>query len=777
MATEDRTPEHDKVLGELRPRLLEVLRRVAPGGEVNEGTYAVASLALEVNLSYGRWKLADRAGSDPLELISRVVGFSHQAALAFTANALGLDLKELRKANKAAPQGKHRAVVPVPPEAIKLAWDTEERDELFWRRLGSSQRATLRFEYRDQRGRLLMYTCRFEGEGAKYFRRLAWFGPTIGWRLDDEKAHTVPRPWPLYGLQDLVARPQARVLVVEGEKTRDAAAAKFKDYVVVTWPGGVDSVEHCDWEPLRGRDVTLWPDADVYGREAMEKLQGLLRRVEPERVHLCKVAALALPQAWDLADPDPEGFGPREQADVLVQARSLPEWAAELNRQHFVVIDAGGTCVIHEDYDVMLRRTALRRLSFTDFRNFFDDRLAPGLDARGNVVNLGIGTLWLQHPDRRKFQGLVFDPSGEHPGRYNLWRGFAVKAVEGSCELFKQHVRDSICAGDAQAYEHLMNWMGALVQRPHRPAGSAVVLRGPRGVGKGTFVLALGRLFGEHFLHLSSPGLLTGRFNAHLRNAILVFADEAFWAGDRAGESFLKALVTEPTLTLEGKGRDAFTAPNLSHLVMASNHDWVVPAGVDERRFFVLDVKEDRAGDREYFKELRDELRSGGLEALLHELLNRDLAGWDQFVAPSTQALTEQKLLSLGAFDAWLLRRLREGRVLKRQREWPRAVTTDDCYADFLEEQGARRAAHVMNEISFGMSLNKFFKQDQRFRRQRDTLEVSYTDQQTGREVVKKERRWVYLLPPLNDSRRLFEAWLKVARPLDWGAPEGAELL
>jgi hypothetical protein len=37
---------------------------------------------------------------------------------------------------------------------------------------------------------------------------------------------------------------------------------------------------------------------------------------------------------------------------------------------------------------------------------------------------------------------------------------------------------------------------------------------------------------------------------------MLLFADEAFWAGDRKGEGALKRMVTEPTLFIEQKGID-----------------------------------------------------------------------------------------------------------------------------------------------------------------------------------------------------------------------------
>jgi len=775
VAASDRSPEHEHVAAELSRRLLEVISRVAPGGNVVEGVYHQQNELrdLEVHLGYGRWRVDDSKGTDPVDLIARIVGFGPAAALAFAASALGIDLKQIKKrARQAGGSARHQAVLPVPSEAPALDWAHEPQDELFWRRLGSAERASAKWEYRDAAGRLLLYTCRFPGDGVKYYRRLAYFGPTVGWRLDD-KTNSVPRPWPLYGLPGLRQRPQARVLIVEGEKTRDAAAALFKDYVVLAWLGGVDSVEYGDWELLRGRDVTLWPDADVYGREAMDKLQGVLRRVEATRVCAVKLADLVLPVGWDLADELPEGV---DALKLLEEARSLPAWAVELNQQHFVVLDGGNTVVMREDHDPVLKRRVIRRMTFTDMRNFYDDRTAAGFDPRGNVVQLGVGSLWLANPEKRKFNGLVMDPGGEHPGYYNLWRGFSVLPTEGEWPLFRAHMRDVICGGNAQADDYLLRWCAQLVQKPNLPGGSAVVLRGPRGTGKSTFAIALGALVKEHFLHLAQPGLLTGRFNMHLRDSVLVFADEAFWAGDRTGESFLKSVVTEPTLTLEGKGKDAVTVPNMVHLIMASNHEWVVPAGTDERRFFVLDVNgEERAA--EYYADIRHELfEAGGLQAMLYDLLNTDLSGWDAYDVPSTVALVEQKMLTLEPFIAWMLRKLRDGVMLPGQKEWPNAVACDSAYKDFTSEMQGRRVNYIQSEISFGIAMHRFFKGDRRFKRRKDVIEQTTLDNRTGDEIIVKVRTWLYFLPPLEACRAMFDKRLKLPAPTDWDEPAGGLL-
>ena len=56
--------------------------------------------------------------------------------------------------------------------------------------------------------------------------------------------------------------------------------------------------------------------------------------------------------------------------------------------------------------------------------------------------------------------------------------------------------------------------------------------------------------------------------------------------------------------------------------MLASNEDWVVPASLESRRFFVLDVSNARANDHTYFAAITDELEHGGYEAMLDELLN-----------------------------------------------------------------------------------------------------------------------------------------------------------
>jgi Family of unknown function (DUF5906) len=134
----------------------------------------------------------------------------------------------------------------------------------------------------------------------------------------------------------------------------------------------------------------------------------------------------------------------------------------------------------------------------------------------------------------------------------------------------------------------------------------------------------------------------------------LLFADEAFWPGDKAGEGTVKRIVTEDTLVIEFKGVDVIVVLNVLKLIMASNNDWVVPAAMDDRRFAVFDINPEFAGKREYFEPLYREIENGGIAAMMYDLLQMDLKGWHpRYHVPKTDALREQKELSLKPKDQW----------------------------------------------------------------------------------------------------------------------------
>ena len=237
----------------------------------------------------------------------------------------------------------------------------------------------------------------------------------------------------------------------------------------------------------------------------------------------------------------------------------------------------------------MLNRRYHERITFEDLRKLHLNRRIRIPHGNGNTALKPVADVWLNHPDRRQFiGGVIFDPSCRHarPDMLNLWQGFNVKPRPGSWARLQDHILKIVCAGDTSLRDWLMGWMARLVQYPSEQGEVAIVMRGIEGCGKGTLAKALLHILGQHGMAISNAKHLTGNFNGHLRDTVLLFADEAFFAGDRAHVGVLKALITEPTLTIEAKYANAVQMPNYVHLMMASNEEWVVPAGPEARRFW-----------------------------------------------------------------------------------------------------------------------------------------------------------------------------------------------
>ncbi len=158
--------------------------------------------------------------------------------------------------------------------------------------------------------------CRFPG---KKIRPLWFNGTEWLWKAP-------PAPRPLYNRDALQQRPNAPVLIVEGEKTADAAAKLFPSAIAITWPSGCKAYAKADWSPIKGRRCTLWPDADAVGRDAMAKLAIHLLKAGAAQVRIIQPPPDA-PDGWDLADAD---WSIAEAAAYLKANRSPPIELSEL---------------------------------------------------------------------------------------------------------------------------------------------------------------------------------------------------------------------------------------------------------------------------------------------------------------------------------------------------------------------------------------------------------------------------------------------------------------
>jgi hypothetical protein len=345
------------------------------------------------------------------------------------------------------------------------------------------------------------------------------------------------------------------------------------------------------------------------------------------------------------------GYDPRTQGNEHMDADEGPQdLIDEMNKKYAVAVIGGSVRIIMEKESTRMDPLADRfvLLDKTGFNTLMANENIVVRGQKGKATLMNKGDIWLADENRRTYpNGIVFSPGNpkEMDGCYNTWEPWKYQPYEnGSWEKLQDHIKFILCKGDQRVYDWIIDWMADILQDPRNPKGSAIVMSGAEGTGKGTLAHAFGALFGGHYKHVTQEEHLTGRFNGHLQDAILVFADEVTYGGSKKTAGQLKAMVTEPSLMTERKGVDAHRSANYIRLMVASNESWFIPAGPQSRRWLVINADSSKANNESYFKGIRNQLKDGGYERMMHDLLNRKIKSNLRF-APETKALNEQRMI------------------------------------------------------------------------------------------------------------------------------------
>lgn len=444
--------------------------------------------------------------------------------------------------------------------------------------------------------------------------------------------------------------------------------------------------------------------------------------------------------------------------DVQVSVSAADRKLAAMNEDHFTVLHGGKYLVGREGHHPTLGHIEVEWFPDHAIRSHLDSRMVQAEDGKQKPL----GSWWVRHPRRRQYDGVVFDPAPnrQHARLYNLWRGWAVESRAGDWSSMQRLVREVLCRGDEAAYDYVIRWAAFMVQQPHVPAEVALVFKGRKGVGKGTFGRALKLLAGMHGKQVAQAEHFVGRFNEHLMDCILLFVDEGYWAGDKKAEGALKNLITEPVLSFEPKGRPIVSGPNMLHVVIASNEDWIVPASADERRFavFEADAEARKALPQGFFATLDAEMRNGGLAAMLHDLKAIDLGGWHPRSAiPNTAALVEQKVQAFRRepLSFWWFRTLEAGEIAIGN-----GVKEEDWREAFIDINSLGKEEMIVEVAAVAKSMGRpgqFSKKA-----------LATFLRSVGVDVESKNSRGarVWSVPMLAEARRAFE--VHVGGAIDW---------
>ena len=377
----------------------------------------------------------------------------------------------------------------------------------------------------------------------------------------------------------------------------------------------------------------------------------------------------------------------------------------EFNQQYTHTVLSGKHYIARQRYNAATGGASIAFEPLSEFKNYF--LCAP------KIAGMNAGKAWLHWPGKNFMPGgVTFQPNAQACPKdvFNLWQGFKVPAEKGDVGPFLHHVRQALCGSDEAVNQYLIQWFAHMLQKPDEKPSVAILMKSVEGTGKGTMVRPFEQILGQHFVQLNGDNQLTGRFNSVVANRLMVFADEVRLTDPKKADK-LKALISEPTVSMERKGIDPEPMPNLARFIFASNHDHVLMAGQRERRYLVVEPDAKYAQNKAHFKVLYSWLKNNGASYFLNYLLNLDISQFDPHHAPVTRGLIAEKLQSMKPVQQWcyawleshcgsqnqpLPARIEGTEMAQKYREWAK----DNIRMDIVQRSAETQVGNLMKEMN-----------------------------------------------------------------------------
>lgn len=233
----------------------------------------------------------------------------------------------------------------------------------------------------------------------------------------------------------------------------------------------------------------------------------------------------------------------------LRASKSKADILTVMNKYHAYVID-GGRATIYREVNGYIQSVEI-----SAFKGWCANKSIPlkttDPDGKEETKDLKLFDFWFTHPLRFEYTKVSFDPREKFDRNdrsvdvYDMWRGWETEAQKGPVKDYLRFIYDIICHKNMGHFYWVLSWIADLIQNPADPKGVALVLIGPKGIGKTFFAEMVCLLVGDKYSYITAnKNDLFGDFNGHLSNLMFVVMEEAVWAQNHQVESILKDFIT-----------------------------------------------------------------------------------------------------------------------------------------------------------------------------------------------------------------------------------------
>lgn len=238
---------------------------------------------------------------------------------------------------------------------------------------------------------------------------------------------------------------------------------------------------------------------------------------------------------------------------------------------------------------------------------------------------------WLKWPLRTEAEKLTYSPgepefSGDN---YNTWKGWGVEPKKGDIKLFNTLIDHIFSGAEPEAKKWFLQWLAYPLQHPGTKLFSTAVIHGvAQGTGKSLIGYIMGVIYGDNFTEINQMDL-HNHFNEWAECKQFILGDDVTGTNKRADADFLKKLITQKKIRINGKYTPIYEVPDCVNYLFTSQHGDSFFLEDGDRRFFVHEVTAAPLSD-EFYEEFDKWLWKGSAASnIFHYLLELDLTGFN----------------------------------------------------------------------------------------------------------------------------------------------------
>lgn len=305
----------------------------------------------------------------------------------------------------------------------------------------------------------------------------------------------------------------------------------------------------------------------------------------------------------------------------------------------------------------------------TSYEHMTYDKIVEKYNKNGvftEIVKSNFINDWLvNNPNIRKYDDIDCYPTGiECPANcFNSWIPFAMEFVDqyehqqDALDMILNHIK-ILCGNDEEVYTYFIKWIAQMIQYP-AVKSICPTLISDEGAGKTTLIQLLSKMLGsEKVFETATPSRdIWGDFNGRMANTFLVNLNELSKKETIESEGRIKALITDPKLTINNKGVSQYDINSYHRFIITTNNEEPVNTSKRDRRKLIIRSSDEKIGDKDYFNKLYGLLDDVNVIKTCYEYFKAipDIGEFNKIPMPKTEYQENLKELSRSPIELWLI--------------------------------------------------------------------------------------------------------------------------